>query len=90
MKSPLPKIVGVVTINDKGQVVIPSEARAKLDLRPGGKLIALTGMHPGIIFVKPDYIESIIQSLEGHIDDYKKIVKDHKNSQFSDESEIDV
>jgi|GEM_PF-3245679 len=33
-------IIGVVKVNDKGQVIIPSEIRKKLNIQPGDQLMA--------------------------------------------------
>lgn len=37
--------VGSVTLGERGQVVIPAEARDQMDLKPGDKLLAFC--HPG-------------------------------------------
>ena len=34
-----PFILGVVTVNDKGQVVIPADARSTINLQTGDKLL---------------------------------------------------
>ncbi|PKL39951.1 MAG: hypothetical protein CVV44_06940 [Spirochaetae bacterium HGW-Spirochaetae-1] len=33
-------IIGVVKVNDKGQVIIPAEIRKKLNIQPGDQLMA--------------------------------------------------
>ncbi|NCU30424.1 AbrB/MazE/SpoVT family DNA-binding domain-containing protein [Candidatus Saccharibacteria bacterium] len=35
------KLAGTVTVGPKGQVVIPSEVREKMRIKPGDKLVAL-------------------------------------------------
>jgi len=35
----------VVTVGERGQVVVPSRARKELDIKPGDKLIAIKGHH---------------------------------------------
>jgi AbrB family looped-hinge helix DNA binding protein len=52
-------ILGIVSVNDKGQVVIPAEARSMIGLSAGDKLLVM--VHPakeGIFLVKPDGLES--------------------------------
>lgn len=52
------KILGFVTINDKGQVVIPSEVRESIDLKSGDKLVVMTGHgHDSIVLIKADRLE---------------------------------
>ena len=35
----------VVTVGERGQVVVPSKARKDLSIKPGDKLIAIKGAH---------------------------------------------
>ena len=35
----------VVTVGERGQVVVPSRARKELDIRAGDKLLAIKGAH---------------------------------------------
>ena len=61
-------ILGFVTVNDKGQVVIPAEARATIGLQPGDKLLVM--IHPsneGVILVRPDGLESYAKRMLEHL-----------------------
>ncbi len=54
----------IVTLNDKGQIVIPADARAAIDLKSGDKLLVM--IHPskeGITLVKPDRFEEYATQL---------------------------
>lgn len=56
------KLWGRVTIGTKGQVVIPAEARAELNLKEGEKLVVLSApMEDGILLVKADSVEAMMQ-----------------------------
>ncbi len=39
----MPKLYGSVKVGERGQIVIPQEARVELGLRTGDKLLALGG-----------------------------------------------
>jgi len=59
-----PIILDLVTVNDKGQVVIPADARSAIDVHAGDKLLVM--MHPskeGIVLIKPDGLESYAKKM---------------------------
>ncbi len=47
-------IFGMVKINEKGQIVIPKEARRVFGLKPGDRLLMLGDESQGIALVKAD------------------------------------
>ena len=58
-------IFGVVKVGDKGQIVIPKEARKIYDIKPGDSLMML-GDQRGIALLKTEMFQSIIdQAMEG-------------------------
>ena len=58
-------IFGVVKVGDKGQIVIPRDARTKYDLKPGDALIVL-GDERGMALLKTEIFQSAIdQAMEG-------------------------
>jgi AbrB family looped-hinge helix DNA binding protein len=72
-----PTILGIVTVNEKGQVVIPSEARAAIELQTGDKLLVmLHKSHDGIFLVKPDgleqYAKQMLEKLSNAKDSFKQ------------------
>ena len=53
------KYVGISKVGEKGQIVIPKEAREMFDIKPGDSLIILCDKDQGMAIVKSDIIESI-------------------------------
>ncbi|MBO4525313.1 MAG: AbrB/MazE/SpoVT family DNA-binding domain-containing protein, partial [Bacteroidales bacterium] len=58
-------IFGVVKVGDKGQVVIPRDARKLYDIKPGDALLVL-GDQKGMALIKTEVFQSAIdQAMEG-------------------------
>ena len=58
-------IFGVVKVGDKGQVVIPKDARKEYDIKPGDTLMLL-GDQKGMALLKTEVFQAIIdQAMEG-------------------------
>jgi AbrB family looped-hinge helix DNA binding protein len=63
------RLCGTVKVGDRGQVVIPADARKELDIKSGDLLFVMTGRnHRGLTMVKADamreFAEKIMQGLE--------------------------
>ena len=58
-------IFGLVKVGDKGQIVIPRDARKIYDIKPGDALMLL-GDQKGMAMLKTDIFQSAIdQAMEG-------------------------
>ncbi|MEI7792042.1 MAG: AbrB/MazE/SpoVT family DNA-binding domain-containing protein [Candidatus Berkelbacteria bacterium] len=58
------KLFGTATIGEKGQIVIPVEARNLLDLKVGDKLLVVSGPgNHGLLIMKPDVIKKFAQKM---------------------------
>ena len=58
-------IFGVVKVGDKGQIVIPKDARKVYNIQPGDSLMLL-GDQKGMALLKTDIFQMIIdQAMEG-------------------------
>ena len=56
---------GVVKVGDKGQIVIPKDARVLYDIKPGNTLMLL-GDQKGMAIIKTEVFQTIIdQAMEG-------------------------
>lgn len=58
------KIYGTATLNDKGQLVVPAEARSEIGLKPGSRLTIIRApIGNALLLVKTEFIEAHLQSL---------------------------
>lgn len=67
-------LVGSVTLGERGQIVIPADARAMLGLKPGHKLIILK--HPfnyGLMIFKIEDVQAFLDDISQKL----KTAKDH-------------
>ncbi len=53
------KYVGICKVGEKGQIVIPKEARDMFNIKPGDSIIVLCDKSQGIALVKSDVIEDL-------------------------------
>ena len=59
-------IFGVVKVGDKGQIVIPKDARQVYDIKPGDALIIL-GDERGIALLKTEIFQNAIDQAMGDL-----------------------
>ena len=57
------KYVGVCKVGEKGQIVIPKEARKLFDINPGDSIILLCDKEKGIALLKADMIEDLTDKM---------------------------
>jgi AbrB family looped-hinge helix DNA binding protein len=53
------KFVGIAKVGEKGQIVIPKEARDMFDIKSGDSIIVLCDKEKGIALLKAEAIEDI-------------------------------
>jgi AbrB family looped-hinge helix DNA binding protein len=61
----LEEFYGSVTTNEKGQIVIPADARKALSINPGDKLLVLSGPgKKGLVIIKPETLLEVANQFE--------------------------
>ena len=54
------KYVGISKVGEKGQIVIPKEARDMFDIKPGDSVVVLCDKKKGMAIVKANVLEDSI------------------------------
>jgi len=52
-------IYGIVTVGERGQIVIPKEAREHFNIKPGDKLLVVGDINKGIGIIKADVLKEL-------------------------------
>lgn len=66
--------LGVTTLGEKGQVVVPAEARRALALEKGEKLLVFSFDERVLVMTKADSIGKLAMHLAEHLKDIKMII----------------
>jgi AbrB family looped-hinge helix DNA binding protein len=69
------KFLGITTIGEKGQMVIPAEARAALKLVKGEKLIVMSAREDAFIIMKASRFEAMASHFTKHLASVRKLIK---------------
>ncbi|MBR4028217.1 MAG: AbrB/MazE/SpoVT family DNA-binding domain-containing protein [Alistipes sp.] len=57
------QIFGVVRVGDKGQIVIPKEARKLFDIKTGDALLVLGDRSKGLALVKTQIFDEVVEDV---------------------------
>lgn len=69
---------GSATVGERGQIVIPAEARAEFDLRPGEKVLIMRHpVHQGLQIFK---LEAVREFIDAFNDELSKVEKQSEES----------
>ena len=60
---PLRTVLGTARVGDKGQIVIPKEARRLFNIQPGDTLLLVGDEKNGIIISRPELLRSLADQL---------------------------
>lgn len=68
------KFYGLTTIGEKGQIVVPVEARKAINLKKGEKLLVFGTEHDILVLIKLSSFSKIFDSMLKRIKNIKKVV----------------
>ena len=81
-----PKFYGSTTVGERGQVVIPAEARRDMNLSPSDKLLVF-GAHEGnsIMITKAETFSALLSKALGAMSRFEEILKTEAETPPSDD-----
>lgn len=59
------KYIGICKVGEKGQIVIPKEARVMFNINPGDNVAILCDSKKGMAIVKADVFDSVANEILG-------------------------
>ncbi len=62
-KSKTQRVFGTAKVGDRGQIVIPKEARELFGIRPGDTLLILGEAETGLIVTRPEVLNNLADEL---------------------------
>ena len=69
----MPQLIGSVTVGERGQVVIPSDARESMSINAGDKLLVFKAPVDGVLIIaKPETFEKLLLHLELNLPNKKE------------------
>ena len=73
----MPQLIGSVTVGERGQVVIPAEARELMTINAGDKLLVFKAPVEGVLVIaKPETFDKLLTHLEPNLSTDKKAKAD--------------
>jgi len=70
-----PKFYGATTVGERGQVVIPAEARRDMNLSPSDKLLVF-GSHEGSLMItKAETFSALLSRAMGEMSRFEEMIK---------------
>ncbi|HSW77736.1 MAG TPA: AbrB/MazE/SpoVT family DNA-binding domain-containing protein [Candidatus Chromulinivoraceae bacterium] len=70
------KLYGTSTVGTKGQIVIPSDAREELDIKPGDRMYVMSAMHgAGVVLLKEEMLESFVEEMMAQVEVFRTLKK---------------
>jgi AbrB family looped-hinge helix DNA binding protein len=75
MKLHANKFLGITTLGEKGQVVVPAEARLRMKLKTGDKLMVMSPHEGALVLMKTSHFEAFARNIMKRLDSIKKLTR---------------
>ena len=62
-RAPTPRVFGTAKVGDRGQIVIPKEARDYFNIRSGDTLLILGSESQGLVISRPEVLDRVAQDI---------------------------
>lgn len=73
----MPRLIGSVTVGERGQVVIPAEAREAMSINASDKLLVFKAPVDGVLIIaKPETFEKLLAHFELNLNNAKNTKTD--------------
>ena len=73
MKEVHPVFYGSTTVGERGQVVIPADARKDMEITPSTKLLVMGGPHKNVlILAKAEYLTAFMTKITDMLNQFKE------------------
>ena len=66
-KSKSKRVFGTARVGDRGQIVIPKEARAMFGIKPGDTLLILGESETGLIVSRPEVLNNLANEILNNV-----------------------
>jgi AbrB family looped-hinge helix DNA binding protein len=77
----VPKFYGAVVVGERGQIVIPAEARRELAITPGEKLLIMGSFHgDGLMIIKTESVAQILSKFTEQMTVFESMIKESNNT----------
>ena len=77
-----PKLYGTTTVGERGQIVIPAEARRDFEITPNTKLLVFGNKgHGGLMLAKAEAISEFISKTSGMLERLEKLSRAMKEEE---------
>ena len=61
------RVFGTARVRDRGQIVIPKEARDLFGIRPGDTLLILGDAETGLVISRPEVLHNLADEILNHV-----------------------
>jgi AbrB family looped-hinge helix DNA binding protein len=72
------KFLGITTVGEKGQMVIPAEVRAAMKLAKGEKLVVMSSRENAFVVMKASRFETMASRVARHLASVRSLIKKNK------------